>query len=260
MTHLDHNLRVEAVVLRHTDWGEADRFLSLFTREQGKIRAVAKGVRRLRSRKAGHLEPFTCVTLMLARGRDLWIVTQAETVDAYQPLREDLVRTGYAAYTIELLDRFTYEEGENRPLYKLLKETLNRIACEEDVFLAVRFFEIRLLDMLGFRPEFFQCVKCRSEIVAQDQYFSFSLGGVLCPSCGVGTFGSDTRPVSKEALRFLRHFQRSNYPEARRAQILPHVKNEIELLSQTFIMYHLERALKTLPFLRTVRHYQQPDC
>jgi DNA repair protein RecO (recombination protein O) len=106
------SLRVEAVVLRHTDWGEADRLLVLYTREAGKLRAIAKGARRLRSRKAGHLEPFTRVTLMLARGRDLWIVTQAQTVNAYLPLREDLLRTSYAIYVMELLDRFTYEEGK----------------------------------------------------------------------------------------------------------------------------------------------------
>src|SRR5512140_1231536 len=116
----ERSIRVETVVLRHADWGEADRILVLYTRESGKIRAVAKGVRKLRSRKAGHLEPFTRVTLMLAHGRDMWIVTQAETVDAFQPLREDLLLTGYAANVIELLDRFTYEEGENRSLYSLL--------------------------------------------------------------------------------------------------------------------------------------------
>src|SRR5512136_3161070 len=105
--------RVEAIVLRHSDWGEADRLLWLFTRELGKLKAVAKGIRKPRSRKAGHLEPFTRVELLLAQGRDLFIITQAEAKDAYLALREDLVRVGYASYVIELLDRFTFEEGEN---------------------------------------------------------------------------------------------------------------------------------------------------
>ena len=89
--------RVEAVVLRHTDWGEADRLLWLYTLEMGKLRAVARGVRKLRSRKAGHLEPFTRVQLLLARGRDLPIITQADTLDAYLPLREGLVGVTYAS-------------------------------------------------------------------------------------------------------------------------------------------------------------------
>ncbi|MEW5831025.1 MAG: DNA repair protein RecO, partial [Chloroflexota bacterium] len=94
------SFRAEAIVLRHSDWGEADRMLVLFTRQQGKVRALAKGARKIRSRKAGHLEPFTRVTLQLAAGRDLLIVTQAETLEAYQPVREDLVLTGYAAYLV----------------------------------------------------------------------------------------------------------------------------------------------------------------
>jgi hypothetical protein len=90
---------VDAVVLRHSDYGEADRLLTLYTREQGKLRAIAKGVRKIQSRKAGHLEPFTRVALMLARGHDLWIVTQAETLNSFQPLREDLGRMSQAAHS-----------------------------------------------------------------------------------------------------------------------------------------------------------------
>jgi DNA repair protein RecO (recombination protein O) len=247
----EHTLRVEAVVLRHTDWGEADRLLSLFTREAGKLRSVAKGVRRLRSRKAGHLEPFTRVALMLARGRDLWIVTQAETVDAFQPLREDLVRTGYAAYVIELLDRFTYEEGENRPLYDLLVDALGRVALEPDPFLSVRYYELRLLDIVGFRPNLVHCVQCGNEIKAQDQFFSAEKGGVLCPKCGTNAPAS--RPVSMLTLKFMRHFQRSSYAAACRAELSPAVQAEMESLLQFFMTYLLERGLNSPSFLKEVR-------
>jgi DNA repair protein RecO (recombination protein O) len=134
------SFRAEAVVLRHADWGEADRLLTLFTREQGKVRVVAKGARKMLSRKAGHLEPFTHVTIQLARGRELPIVSQVETLEAFLPIREDLVRVGYASYVLELLDRFTYdEEGGNPALFRLLTETLARIASEPDGWLAVRY-------------------------------------------------------------------------------------------------------------------------
>src|SRR5574340_836362 len=88
MTRHERTIKVEAVVLRHSDWGEADRLLRIYTREAGKLRAIVKGARKLQSRKAGHLEPFTRVQLMLARGRDLWIVTQAETVNPFLPDRK----------------------------------------------------------------------------------------------------------------------------------------------------------------------------
>lgn len=247
----ERTLRVEAVVLRHVDWGEADRLLGLYTREQGKLRGVAKGARKLRSRKAGHLEPFTRVALLLARGRDLWIVTQAETVDAYLPLRDDLVRTGYAAYVIELLDRFTYEEGENRAIYSLLVDTLQRISAGESTFTALRYYEIQLLDHLGFRPQFFQCVRGGEEIHPEDQFFSAREGGVLCPRHGRGV--SDSRPVSREALRYLRHFQRSSYTEAVRAQVPISYQQEMETLLNYYLTYLLERGLKTPQFIQEMK-------
>ena len=249
--HAEHTLRVEAVVLRHSDWGEADRLLTLFSRERGKLRCIAKGVRRLRSRKAGHLEPFTHAALMLARGRDFWIVTQAETLDAYLPLREDLVRTGYAAYVIELIDRFTYDEGENRGLFALLVDTLRRITVVEDVFLAVRYFELHLLDFAGFRPEMFRCVHCAEEIRPVDQFFSAQHGGALCPNCGPKVGGA--RPVSLETLKYLRHLQRSSYGEAARARLSPPVQREMEALLQHYITYLLERGLNSQDFLNEVR-------
>jgi DNA repair protein RecO (recombination protein O) len=247
---------VEAVVLRHSDWGEADRMLWLFTREMGKVRAVAKGVRKLRSRKAGHLEPFTRASLMLARGRDILLVTQAESVDAYISLREDLPMLGYTSYVVEVLDRFTYEEGENQSLYRLLVDTLSRLAGGHPPEMVVRYFEVRLLDLLGFRPQLFQCARCRKEIQAEDQYFSPELGGAICPTCGRGMQGAV--PVSMQALKILRHFQRSTYPEAARAHPPTPVYRELEVLMQHYLTYLLERGLNTPSFLRRVRR-EQPE-
>ncbi len=246
------SFRVEAVVLRHSDWGEADRLLALYTRQRGKVRAIAKGARKIRSRKAGHLEPFTRVTLELARGRDLLIVTQADTVDAYLPLREDLLKTGNASYVVELLDRFTYEEeSENTPLYRLLVETLGRLASEADPWLAIRFYEMRLLDFLGFRPHLFECANCGEAIQAVDQYFSPAQGGVLCPKCGAGLPGAWR--VSVRALKYLRHIQRSSFTEAQRAHPAPEEQREIETLMQGYLTYLLERGLNTPEFLRKIQ-------
>ncbi|NMB69145.1 MAG: DNA repair protein RecO [Chloroflexi bacterium] len=257
MSSLPRSQRVEAVVLRHSDWGEADRMLTIFTRELGKLRVVAKGARRPRSRKAGHLEPFTRVALLLARGREIWIVTQAETLDAYLPVRDDLERTGYAAYVAELLDRFTYEEGENSSLYRLFVEALERVSTLEDPVPAIRYYEIRLLDLLGFRPELFHCVQCGNEIQPEAQYFSALLGGVVCPRCGIDAAG--VRPVSVQALKYLRHYQRSSYAEATRVRLPDAVRPELEALMQHYLTYLLERGLNSPAFLREVRRKYTGD-
>lgn len=243
--------RVDAVVLRHQDWGEADRILTLYSQELGKIRALAKGVRKMRSRKAGHLEPFTRASLLLAQGRDLLLITQAEASELYLPMREDLVRIGYASYVVELLDRFSYEEGQNAGLFRLLVNTLSRLAQESEPAFAVRYYEIRLLDLVGFRPQLFHCAACGEEIQPEDQYFSSELGGVLCPSCGRGTPG--VRPVSRSSLHLLRHMQRSDYATAKRLDMTPEVNREVENIIQHYITYLLERSLNSPAFIRRVR-------
>lgn len=251
MARAEHTLKVDALVLRHTDWGEADRLLGLYTLQAGKIRAVAKGARRLRSRKAGHLEPFTRVSLLLARGRDLWIVTQADTIHAYLKLREDLTTTTQAAYMVELVDRFTYDEEPNPTLFRLFCESLQRLDASQDSFLVLRYFEVRLLDHLGFRPQLFQCVRCRRDIQPVDQYFSAAEGGVVCPACGRNQ--TDLKPVSMQALKYLRHYQRSSYPDAQKALIPSAIQTEMETILSYYLTFLLERALNSPQFLREVK-------
>ena len=246
------SFRASAVVVRHGDWGEADRLLTLYTREQGMVKALAKGARKITSRKAGHLQPFTHVTVQLAKGRDLLIVTQAETVDAFLPLHDNLIKTGYAAYIVELLYRFSYEEeGGNPSLFKLLVDTLGRIEKEDEAWLSVRYYEMRLLDIVGFRPQLFECANCGREILPEDQFFSFATGGVICPQCGQGL--PNLAKISMETLKYLRHFQRSSYRDASRAHPSPEVQKEAEALMQGYFTYLLERELNTPGFIKRIK-------
>src|SRR3990172_2229519 len=137
--------KTEAVVLKRHTLGEADRILTLYTPNFGKIRAIGKGVRRTKSRLGGHVELFTRSALMLAHGQNLDILTQAQTLDSFLPLREDLRRASWALYTIELVDRFTADHIENFPLYRLLVETLHRLCDARDADLTLHYYELQLL-------------------------------------------------------------------------------------------------------------------
>ena len=246
------SFRASAVVLRHSDWGEADRLLTLYTREQGMVRALAKGARKVTSRKAGHLQPFTHITVQLAKGRDLLIITQVETINAFLPLHDDLMKTGHAAYAIELLLRFSYEdEGANPSIFRLLVETLERLEKEDDAWLPLRYYEMRFLDAVGFRPQLFECVNCGREIRPEDQFFSSLAGGVVCPRCGEGL--PNLGKISLETLKYLRHFQRSSYKDASRARPGLEIQKEAETLMQGYFTYLLERELNTPGFLKKVR-------
>lgn len=246
------SFRVEAVVLKHYDQGEADRMLTVYSRQRGKLRALAKGVRKVHSRKAGHVEPFTHVSLQLATGRHWYVLSQAEAIDTYPRLRQELEQVGNASYVVEMLDRFSYEEEEsNSAIFQLLTDTLKRLDGGQDAFVTVRYYEMQLLDLLGFRPELHKCVVSKREIQPQDQYFSAALGGIVSPEAAKGLAG--VIPSSIETLRYMRHFQRSSYTEAQRAQVPAKIQGEMETLMQHYITYLLERGMNSPAFLRRIR-------
>jgi DNA repair protein RecO (recombination protein O) len=243
--------RTEAIVLRRQDLGEADRILTLYTPDYGKIRAVAKGVRKPSSRKAGHLEPFTRVDVLIAHGRDLDIVSQAEMLDAYLPLRDDLERGAYANYFAELLDSFVEEGDENRALYLLLAAGLGWLCATDNLQRSARYYELRLLALVGFRPQLQRCVVGGEEIMPEAQFFSPADGGVVCPRCGASH--PRARPVSLGVLKVLRYLQTRDFAAVERLRLRPALQDELEQVTQGILTYNLERRLKSVAFLRQLR-------
>ncbi len=263
MTIRDRLYRAEAIVLKRSDFGEADRLLTLYTPDHGKLRAVAKGARKPSSRKSGHVELFTHSMLLVAKGRHLDIVTQADTLDAFLPLRANLERLGYAYYLAELIDQFTGEGIENRPLFDLLLHALRWLG--EDASgpaLLARFFELHLLQHLGYRPQLFHCVNCGREIEPVENFFSAEAGGVMDLDCmqihrdKLPGHGRDAVPISLNALKVLRFLQTREWVTVRPLRLDADVHAEVELLMQTYIAHHLERSLKSVEFLRELRRTQ----
>lgn len=247
----DRTFRSEAVVLKRTDFGEADRLLTLFSRERGKIKAVAKGARKPQSRKTGHVDQFMRTSFLFAEGRDLAIITQAEMVEAYPALREDLVRTTYAAYAVELLDRFTVEEDRHVNIYNLLADALGWLAAGGDLMLAARYYELRLLALTGFQPQLFRCVACGGGIEEQDQFFSAELGGLLDPNCRLSD--RNAQPISSVAVKVLRYLQTRDWATVSVLQLKRPLQHELERLMHFYLTYILERNLKSVDFLHRLR-------
>jgi len=253
----DRITKLEAVVISHRDFGEADRFIRLFTRELGKMDAIAKGIRKARSRKAAHLEPFTHVALVLARGQSAWIITQADMLTAFNAIREDLKKTAQAAYVVELADRLTAQDQVDSAVFRLVLETLKRLDKLADPFNALCHYELHLLNLAGFRPEFFKCVGCGREIQPQDQFFSPRLGGVLCPQCGSGT--GDFERLELSALRYLRHFSRSAYTESARVTVPETARGEMRRVIGAYIRYVTERRLHSPDFINHLNRLESRD-
>jgi DNA repair protein RecO (recombination protein O) len=247
----ERSYRTEGIVLRRIDFGEADRLLTLFTREYGKLRAVAKGARKPQSRKTGHVELFMRTRFQVARGRDLDIITQAEMIESYAPLRHNLVRTTYAAYAVELLDRFTAEEDQNLNLYNLLSGVLGWMAIHRDLRLVARFYELRLLSFVGFQPQLFRCQGSGEEIREEDQYFSAELGGLLSP--GARSADPHAMEISAVAVKVLRYLQTRPWDTIRVLQLRPALHRELEGVMFHYLTYMLERNLSSVDFLHRLR-------
>ncbi len=249
----ERTYRTEAVVIRRSDFGEADRLLTLFSIDRGKLRAIGKGARKPQSRKTGHVELFMRSKFLIAEGRDLDIVTQAEMVEAYSALRDDLVRATYASYAVELLDRFTVDEEPQRDIYDLLSAVLGWFATAPagELLLPARYYELRLLSLTGFQPRLFNCLHCGEPIREQDQAFSAELGGLLCPNCL--EVDPRARPISAVAVKVMRYLQTRPWAEVGQLRLRPAVMHEIERVMHDYLTHVLERDLKSADFLQRLR-------
>lgn len=248
--HRSRVYRTEAIVLKSFDYGEADRILTLYTPEQGKLRVLAKGVRRTTSRKAGHLDLFSRATLLLARGRQLDIITQAETVETFRPMRESLWRSTYAHYVAELVESFSAEQLPNYPLYRLAITALRHVATADNVSLAVRAFEVQLLSITGYKPQLHRCLHCDASIRPQVNRFSARLGGVLCVGCSSSDRAA--REISVSALKVLRNLQ-TNQQAMLQITLSEEVQREVEKHLHEYLVYRLEAKPRSLGFLERLR-------
>ncbi|MBI5302452.1 MAG: DNA repair protein RecO [Chloroflexi bacterium] len=252
----ERSYRVEAIVLKRTDTGEADRLLTLYTPDRGKLRAIAKGIRKPTSRKGGHVELFTHCALQIAKGKHLDIITQADTIDAYSPLRDNLDRLGYAYYLAELVDQFVEEAIENAEVFDLLRHALEWVGeVSTDPGLLARYFELQLLTHVGYRPQLFACVNCGKPIEPMDNFFSAEAGGVLDPDCAAmpREHMRDAQPLSLGALKVLRYLQTREWATVRVVRLKPDEQSAVETLMYRYIAHHLERNLKSVEFLRELR-------
>lgn len=243
--------RADAVVLRRVDFGEADRVLVLMTRERGKQSVVAKGIRRITSRMAGHLELFTHAEVQLAKGANLDVVTQADTREAFRRLREDLGRTTTAYLVVELVDALTEEGLEQPELHDLILATLRALETTDDTRLLAAHFQVRLLDVAGFRPVVLRCVVCGNELLPGRNAFSPFLGGALCPACAQSE--PSARPIDSDTLKVLRNLQRSGLPGTARFRVPDAVMREVERTLKELVERHTDRRLRSPDLIARVR-------
>ena len=253
--HRTRIYRVEGIVLARTDWGEADRLVTLLTPDHGKLRAIAPGARKPASRKSGHLELLSRGRFVMARGRTFDKLTQAETTAYYPALRDSLPRLSAAYLMAELAERFAPEHDENPLLYTLLDESLARLDAGEATVQTLLFFEVKLLGYAGYRPELFDCVGCGEALEPVDQHFSVSAGGVLCPHCAPTERAALELPLP--VLKVLRLLGSAEWETVRRLRLEPVLAEQIGLLLHRYLAQFLERRLNAVAFMEAVGRSEQ---
>jgi DNA repair protein RecO (recombination protein O) len=244
------NYQTEAVIIKKTKLGEAGRILTLYTPHLGKIQAVAKGVRRPRSKMAGHLELLTHSQVSLARGRNLDTITGSQTINSFLPLKTDLDLTAYALYATELVNQFTADNVEDYPLFQLLVATLQSLSQGGDNDLILRYFELHLLDMVGYRPQLEHCVTCKSALKDATNLFSPGAGGMLCAGCRQSQL---SYPLSENARKVLLLLQNNDYSTVSGLEIDRELSRQLEMVMRNYLRYLLEREVKSTAWLDSLR-------
>jgi DNA repair protein RecO (recombination protein O) len=244
--------KTEAIVLRTMDLGEADRVLTVLTPRLGKLRVIAKGVRRPRSRIGGGLQPFSDVQLVLAVGRTFDVVTSSSLEDPHLGLRNDLHSTAAAWYVVELADRFCEGAADSHEAFRLLAQALSALDAGDAVSREVvaRWFELALLDAMGFRPELTRCLECGAQLEPDGNAYSPTGGGVVCPSCAPRA--TSGRPLAADALKVLRHLQRSPLVGVLRLRLESALHRRVERLLHETVTVVIERELRSRGFLEEV--------
>lgn len=238
----------DAIVIGGHNLGEADRIVVFYTRSYGKVRAVAAGARRIRSRFGGSLELFTHGRLVYFErpNSDLHRLSEFALREPFHTLRTSLELLTAASEVVELGGMAGVEGEGSDELFALILGTLRGLDSGGEIGLLLRVFEIRLLRTLGYLPELARCVRCRGSLSEGVQSFGLNEGGLVCPACREQSM--ETTVVASAALEFLRAALKRE-TDVRRINMSSQVLEEIRSLLQTFLEFKLGRRIRSARFL-----------
>lgn len=241
--------RCKGVVLRRRNLGEGDSIFTIYGEPLGKFDAIAKGVRKVRSKMRGHLEPLVFVDLLVARGRSLDVITQAQAIEPFLGLRDNLSASASAVYCAELMDRFVAEHAMQEGLLDLLLDVLTAISLGAPRQV-VRQFELALLSASGYEVQLDACAHCGERLAEEETLFSAGSGGLVCRQCR-GRAGQG-RLVSVRAIKVLRYCRHASHEDASRLRIDDAVAHEMEGAMLAMITHVLDREPSARGFMDDV--------
>jgi DNA repair protein RecO (recombination protein O) len=247
--------KTQGIVLKYTNLGEADKILTILTRNKGKIKAVAKGCRKPKSSLLASSELFAFSEFVLYKGANLYQISQADTRETFYNLRNDLLKLSYAVFFVEMADAVSEEELSSERLFLLLAKTLYYLAEGEiPVGIINEAYQLKLMDISGYRPSLQRCVHCgKNEL--QQYKFDIEMGGVICNECE--KFGKNVIRISPGTLETIRILLNTEISRLNTLKIDNTIFNEIDKLVKRFVEAHLDKRFKSLDFLNEIKNSKQ---
>jgi DNA repair protein RecO (recombination protein O) len=241
------------VILRKVDYGEADRIMTLFTLERGKVPAIAKSVRKAKARMSGQLDVFAHGRMMLAEGRSMDVITQFQRLTDTAPLAEDLGRSAAAAIVVEVADKVLEERHPQPDFFRVVTDALGHLSRSEiDPRMETADFLVRVLAELGYMPELFNCARCGRPLPeAADLAFSPFAGGVIGPECHDPA--APAPPISTRVVKILRVLASGDRETFFRLRLDDQDLRALETALESQLEHHLDRQLKSVDFAHKVR-------
>lgn len=237
------------IVIKQINFGDYDKILSIVTQNHGKVSAIAKGVRKINSKKAPSCELFVKSKFAFAKGRSLDIITETQPITYFDSLKSTLEKITTLFYISELLDQFIEEgdETQSQEVYQLLDQFLQlcEASKQENLFSLTRGFESRLLAVLGISPDLYHCAKCGNSLLNFQSFrYSSVAGGILCSKCSEAMKDSGN-DISVDSLKSLRYFQEQDLSRSELLQLNGKMRSEIKFFNQKILEYFYGLRIKS---------------
>jgi len=254
--------KTKGIIIKRMDFHEADRILTILTQDHGKIKAIAKGSRKILSKLGGSLEPFCLVDFIFYEGKSFYIVTSAVVQNHFKNIHTDIEKTAKAFYIGELLDKFLEEKQNHPEVFELFAKYLTELECHlrpdrgstlvdarlrgKDFLIPV--FSAKILENLGFKPEVSECLHCRQKLQPAQNYWDDVEGGVICQSCH-DKFGHGGK-ISNDIVKILRLIFAHDFNVGTKLKIDDEYKKDVGRVLESYIEGVIEKELKSKKFLK----------
>lgn len=248
----------DAIILRKQDIRETSLLVVFYTRDFGKVRGLIKGVRGPRGQLGSQVHIFTLNKIVFydTSKSDIHKISQCDLLDFFETIREDILKTSYAYYFVELVDILTGEKDRNEDIFDLLLKGLNLLKSEASPRRISRILEIRLLMISGLMPRLDKCALCGRAIVLRKisfdkTRFSYKSGGLICEGCLEKD--SDSHRILAGTAHFIDHVERAPFEKLARLKVSRDVGKELEEIMRRILGYQLETRIKSLEFLDKIQ-------